>query len=236
MNLTQITQQFAGNGTTTFGLMNRRDLSGNTSLVSTFIDAAIMRIQRDLRCPAMEKWVQVTIGTPYNGLVIPNDYLELIGIYPQSTWVNRTRPDRLERVQNYANFATDQSFMHARQGGVWVLGPAPAVGDVILLGYYAELTPLVAGTDTNVIATIAWDLIVYGALSEACLYYNDKRRGQTVDPNNPGKIIDGFEGKYNQIFDAVSDQGADDELNEGRMEFCHQYPDDDTDNYEIWVA
>lgn len=234
MNLQQITTQFVGDGATQFGMMNRRDLSANSTLVTNFINLAIMRIQRELRCPAMEKWVTVTIGTPYNGLVIPNDFLELIGIYPQADWVTRVRRDKLERATNYAQFQTDKPMIYSRQGGVWILGPAPATGDAILLGYYAELTPLVNPTDTNIISIIAWDLILYGALSEACRYYNDKRRGTTVNPAT-GKIIDGFEGKYNEVLQNLQDMGAEDELDEGAMQLCHSFPDDDTDNYEIWV-
>lgn len=234
MQLQDITTQFVGNGTNgNYGLMNRRDLFSNTTLTTTFINNAIQRIQRELRCPMNEKWVQVTITSPYNGLVIPNDYLELIGIFPVSDWNRRTKPDKLERVMNYAMFTDGAPVYHARQGGVWILGPAPAVGQTITLGYYSEFTPLVAPTDENILSIVAWDLIVYGALSEACAYYNDKRRGTAVGPE--GKIIDGFEGKYNQILQSLNDMGADDELDEGRVQPAYYYPEDGTDNLEIWV-
>lgn len=223
MDLSDLTIQFVGNGVANnFGLMNRRDLFANQALVSTFLRGSIMRIQRELRVPAMEKWVQVTITAPYTGLVIPSDYIELIGIYPQADYVNRLRRDKLERALNYAQFATDKSMLYSRQGGVWILGPAPSIGDVLMLGYYAEVTPLVNPTDTNILSIIAWDLIVYGALVLACEYYNDKRR-------------DGFEARFTQIKDDLQDMGDDDELDEGHMELCHAFPDDDTDNYEIWV-
>lgn len=223
MQLQDITTMFVGNGANgNYGLMNRRDLFNNTSLTTTFINQAIMRIQRELRCPANEKWVEVTIGAGYTGLVIPNDYLELIGIYPQADWVTRTRPDRLERALNYAQFATDKPMMHSRQGGQWILGPAPAEGDVILLGYYSEFPALVNPTDQNILTIVGWDLILNAALSAACQYYNDKRQQQ-------------FEANYITILAQLNDMGADDELDEGRMEACHKWPDDDTDNYEIWV-
>ena len=37
------------------------------------------------------------------------------------------------------------------------------------------------------------------------------------------------------IFEALQDMGNDDVLDEGVMDHCYSYPDDDTDNYEIWV-
>lgn len=215
MNLSQITTQFTG-------LMNRRDLTANTSLVTNFLNAAQVRVNRDLRCPANEKWVNVTIATGYTGLVIPNDYLELIGIYPNADWTVRCKMDKLERVLNYAKFATDKSLLYARQGGQWILGPAPSVGDVITLGYYAEVPALVNSTDTNIVSIIAWDLLVYAALAYAAEYYNDKRQPA-------------FEARYNQILADLNDMGQDDELNEGHMEPVHYFPDDDTDNFEIWV-
>ncbi len=215
MNLSQITTQFQG-------LMNRRDLSANTTLTTNFLNNAQMRIQRELRCPANEKWVNITIGTPYVGVVIPSDYLELIGMYPNADWVVRLKKDKLERVMNYAQFATDKSLLYARQGGVWILGPAPIAGDLITLGYYAELPALVNSTDTNIVATIAWDLYVYGALAYACEYYNDKR-------------LPAFEARYNQILTDLNDMGQDDEIDEAMVQPTWRYPDDDTDNYEIWV-
>lgn len=216
MTLQELTTQFTG-------LMNRRDLSANSSLVSTFINGSIMRIQRGLRSPLNEKWVTVTITDPYNGLVIPSDFLELIGIYPNADWVVRAKREKLERSLNYAQFSTDKPLLYTRQGGVWILGPAPSVGDTILLGYYSEISPpLVNPTDENILSIVAWDLIVYGALVLACEYYNDKR-------------VDRFEARYQQIFADIKDMGDDDEIDEGHMELCHAYPDDDTDNYEIWV-
>lgn len=304
MNLSEITTQFTS-------LMNRRDLSSNATLTSNFLNASMMRIQRELRCPANEKWVDVTIvattgtltgsiatgqltvtavtagtnivvgqslsdggvqipsnetltvtefvsGTnggvgvynvsdqsiavtsealtitmPFPGLVIPSDFLELIGIYPNSDYNVRCKKDKLERVLNYAQFATDKVLLYCRQGGVWMLGPSPNAGDIITIGYYSELTPLINPTDTNIISVVAWDLIVYGALSEACLFYNDKRRGSQLGPM--GYIIDGFEGRFNQILQTLNEQGEIDELAEAQVQHTHWFPDDDVDNYEIWT-
>jgi hypothetical protein len=218
MTLAELTAQFTG-------LMNRRDLSANSTLVTNFINQAIMRIQRELRCPAMEKSVLVTIADPYNGLVIPSDLIELISIIPQnSTFARRLKRVRLEKALNYATFSTDCPEIFARQGGVYVLGPSPAIGDVIRVDYYAELAPLVNPTDTNVISIIAWDLIVYAALVAACEFFKDSR-------------MQAFEQRYQQIISDIQDQADLDELESvTEVQPCWSYPDDDTDNYEIWVA
>ena len=54
MNLSQLTSQF-------LALMNRSDLNTNTALAATFISQSIMRLQRELRVPFMEKIVRYTI-------------------------------------------------------------------------------------------------------------------------------------------------------------------------------
>jgi hypothetical protein len=50
------------------------------ALITTFINQAIMRIQRELRVPFMEKQILYTIPSSYTKLAIPSDMLELIAI------------------------------------------------------------------------------------------------------------------------------------------------------------
>lgn len=206
MNLSQITSQFTS-------LMNRRDMTANTALTQTFIDQAVMRIQRELRCPAMEKSVVVTIASPYNGLVIPSDLLELIDIIPTAN-NRKLRKCDITRALNLAQ-TTGTPEEYCRQGGVWILGYAPAVGDTIRVDYYAELTPLVNSTDTNVISIIAWDLIVNAALVQACLYYKDKRAAD-------------FEAQYQTILADLQEQADEDEMNGGSEVMpCYVFPIDE---------
>jgi hypothetical protein len=76
MTLAELTAQF-------LGLMNRTDLNTTPSLASTFITQSIMRLQRELRVPFMEKVILYTIPSTYDptrGLAIPSDLLELIDI------------------------------------------------------------------------------------------------------------------------------------------------------------
>lgn len=191
MNLSDIKAQF-------LGLMNRRDLTTNTALTQTFIDQAVMRIQRDLRCPAMEKSVSLTIQSGYGGLLIPIDYLELISIIPSQSNERLDKVDITDALKLSENTGCPRVF--SRRGALYILGPAPSVGDVIQMDYYAELAPLVNPTDTNVISVIAWDLIVYAALVQACAYYKDNRK-------------DEFETEYERILTGLQDQSDDDELN-----------------------
>ena len=198
MNLSQLTSQF-------LALMNRSDLTANTALATTFINQSLLRLQRELRVPFMEKIIRYTIPNTYDptvGLILPSDLIELIDINVDSDYdgiidypLQRVTIKEAARQSQYI----DVPAVFARRGGYWVIGPQPAVGTVIEIVYYAEFAPLVSSTDTNTISNIAWDIVVYGALSAACDYYNDER----------GKL---FEARYKQIGQDLQGMADGDEL------------------------
>jgi hypothetical protein len=198
VNLSQLTSQF-------LALMNRTDLTANTALASTFINQSIMRLQRELRVPFMEKIIRYTITSSYDpslGLVLPSDLLELIDLNVDSD--SDGIPDYpLQRVTLKEAMSRSQYIgcpqVFARRGGYWVLGPQPAEDSVIEIVYYAEFAPLEEATDTNTISNIAWDAVVYGALAAACDYYNDER----------GQL---FEARYKQIGSDLQGMADGDEL------------------------
>lgn len=187
-------------------MMNRSDLNLNTALASTFINQSVIRLQRELRVPFMEKIVRYTIPSTYDptlGLVLPSDLLELIDLNVDTD--NDGIPDYpLQRVQLKEAMTRSQLSgsvprVFARRGGYWVLGPQPAIGSIIEMVYYAEFAPLVNPTDTNTISRIAWDAVVYGALAAAADYYNDERSQV-------------FEARYGQITKNLQDMADGDEL------------------------
>jgi len=198
MNLNDLTTQF-------LGLMNRTDLSNTPSLATTFINQSILRLQRELRVPFMEKTILYTIPSTFNpalGLAIPSDLLELIDInidingdgimdYPLQ------RIDLKDAMRMSQMVDVPQVF--ARKGGYWIIGPQPAVNLNVEIVYYAEFSPLINPTDTNTISVIGWDAIIYGSLSAAADYYSDDRAGA-------------FEARYKQIAEMLQEQADADEL------------------------
>jgi hypothetical protein len=179
----------------------------------------IQRIQRELRCPAMEKTVVVTIASGYAGLVIPSDMIELIDL------VN-SQGDRItkEDITTVKQLAKDFDWprYYYRQGGVWLLGPAPTVSDTVTLVYYAELGALVNPTDTNVITQVAGDLIVYAGLGPAGDFYSDRRS-------------DKWEARYTQILGDLQGQADDDELSGGAcVSPAFFYPDPMDGGESFW--
>jgi hypothetical protein len=162
----------------------------------------------------MEKGILVTIEDPYTGLVIPNDLLELIQIIPQNT-LRSIKRCSISKALQLATI-TDDPVEYCRRAGQYILAPSPPIGSVIGIDYYAEMEPLVLGTDENIISIIAWDLIVYAALSFAADWFTDKRAAT-------------FEGRYQQILARLQEQGDEDELDTAVMQFCHEWPSDDND-------
>jgi hypothetical protein len=196
MTLNDLTVQF-------LNLMNRTDLRGNTALATTFITQAILRIQRELRAPLQEATIAYTIPSTYvpgTGLAIPNDLLELKSLFAGQYQEVELRRAQLGTVKDMAaNWSGGNTIKFARQGGNWILGPSPLVGDVITIIYYASFPALVAPTDANVLLNVAWDAPLYAALSAACDYYNDER-------------VDKFERRYNQILQNLQNMADGDEL------------------------
>lgn len=190
-------------------ILNRRDLT--TSLRSTFIDMAISRIQRELRAPLMEKAVEVTISSDYDGLEIPSDYIALVALTVKDEEIKLQRVD-LETAQLEARSQTWPR-VFARQGGKWILGPTPTEDTVIRIDYFAEMGALSDDTDENTLTIVAPDLITYGALVYAAEYFLDRR-------------LEAFEARYQAMLQAIQAQADYDELSQGVMRPCHNMEDE----------
>jgi hypothetical protein len=190
MNYGELKSQFQG-------LLNRRDIT--PSQITTFVDQAISRCQRQIRIPPMEKVTTVTIDSSLaSGIPIPADFLELISLQA-SDGVELTHSN-LELVKTSAlNSGTGMPRIWTRQGSKWLLAPSPDTGDVITITYYAEFSALVNDADTNDLTELASDLPIYAALSYACDWFQDDRAAV-------------FEGRYQAIKQELADQKNLDEL------------------------
>lgn len=185
------------------GLLNNSVVNGNDALVSTFINQSIMRIQRELRVPFMEKQVLYTIPEGWSGkLAIPADLLALKGILVDADCdgileyeLNRRDLSTVVRASQQPGHPT----VYARQGGSWVLGRKPSAGDKVLIYYYAEFAALENDASENTCTKVAWDAVVYGALSAAADWVEDDR-------------VERFEGRYTQITKQLQEQADADEL------------------------
>jgi hypothetical protein len=201
------------------GLLNNTVVSNNATLVSTFINQAIMRIQRELRVPFMEKQVLYTIPDGWNGkLSIPSDLLSLKGIMVDADGdgileyeLNRRDLSTVVRASQTPGHPT----VYARQGGSWILGNKPGTGDKVLIYYYAEFAALTDDTSENTCLKVAWDAVLQGALSAATDYLDDDRVAR-------------FEKRYTQITQQLQEQADADELTANAAVSPAYYTDDES--------
>jgi hypothetical protein len=184
-------------------MLNNSVVIKSDALVSTFINQSIMRIQRELRVPFMEKQILYTIPGSYTKLSIPADLLELIAIMVDTDQDGileyQLRRTDLTRVVSMSQMPGMPPRVFTRQGGSWILGPTPAAGSQVLIHYYAEFTALTDDSSTNTCLKVAWDAVLYGALSAACDYLVDERAAT-------------YEGRYTQVTKQLQDQADADEL------------------------
>lgn len=183
-------------------VLNNTVVNNNSALVATFINQAIMRIQRELRVPFMEKQILYTIPEGFTKLAIPSDLLALKGILvdADNDGINEyelTRRD-LSTVTEISQLGGHPT-VYARQGGSWVLGRTPAQGDKVLIYYYAEFAALTSDSSENTALKVAWDAVLNAALSAATDYLDDDR-------------VERFEKRYTQITNQLQEQADGDEL------------------------
>ena len=185
------------------GLLNNTVVNNSPTLVSTFINQSIMRIQRELRVPFMEKQILYTIPEDWNGkLAIPADLLALKGIMVDADndgileyELNRRDLSTVVQASQYPGHPS----VYARQGGSWILGARPTAGDKVLIYYYAEFAALTDDDSENTCLKVAWDAVLQGALSNATDYLDDDR-------------VERFEKRYLQITQQLQEQADADEL------------------------
>jgi hypothetical protein len=194
MNYGEVKSQFVG-------LMNRRDLTSNTTLQDTFLQQAITMAQRQLRVPAMETYADITWGVAYTNseLPIPSDLLQLIGItYSDASTSYQLRKVDVGQALRAAK-GVDSPNVYARRASKWVLGPEPPEGASIRIDYFQEFPALALAADTNWLTQIGPDVIYHGACALACVYYKDNRKA-------------GFEELYSKSLSELQLQADADEL------------------------
>lgn len=164
--------------------LNRRDITASD--VEGFVKGAILRTQRLLRTPASEALTEVTVGPGFKSLDIPGDLLKLVSItVDDGDELRRVSLTEARRAAQYPGIPR----VFARNLGDFIIGPLPQEGAVITIVYSANFAALSGDADTNFLTEIAPDIIINGALSEACDHFNDPR-GPKFEDNFVKAIID----------------------------------------------
>jgi hypothetical protein len=168
-------------------------------MAQSFIQKGLQKIQRTLRVPAMEKSIVATIGSLYSsGLPVPGDHLELISISDVAEATELTRRP-LREVIEQVEYGSGHPLIYCRRGSKYLIGPTPVEGKQLRIDYYAQFSALSADSDSNVITSVAPDLVTYAALHYGGQHFGHKRAGE-------------WTAMYHEIFGDLMKQGEDDEL------------------------
>jgi hypothetical protein len=210
MNYGEVTTKFTK-------LVNRRDATPD--LIDYFLQEGINRIQRDLRGPLNEKSLVATIGSQYDGLIIPGDFLELIRLEPMPasaySEVRMLRSTDLDTAKTLALSVGTPMRVFARQGKKWFIGGPPKQGDQIRIDYYSEFTPLSLTTDTNILTKVGSKLMLRAGLVEAMTWFRDTDRKLEAESD------------YNETLSEHQAQGDDDDLSaDATVSPVLQFPSD----------
>lgn len=173
-------------------LLNRNDCTD--ALANVFIDQTIARMQRTLRVPSMEKALTITFTEEMpDSFVLPNDYLGMKSLYfVQEPFSKELEHIALGRFLEISSLIGSVPQYYTRVQNTIKVKPA-GEGMTIYMVYYGEIPDLVEDTDENFITVIAPDLLIYGALSFACDYFVDERKGP-------------FEERYRTIYAEIEEQ------------------------------
>lgn len=135
--------------------------------VDEFIALGEARIYRELRIRAMETALSDTIAS---GVIsVPSDFRALKHAYVNGTpvqWLEQQTTEFI--IENYpTRSSTSKPKFIAQDGGNFIFGPYPDSAYTINGTYYAALTALGTGNETNWFTSNAPDLLLYAALTEA---------------------------------------------------------------------
>lgn len=151
-------------------LLNRRDIT--PSLVTSFMNSSLQRVQRVLRIPAMEKAIVITVGTDFSGITIPGEFLQLISLTAGSTQLRQASLDEVLKLQELGD--GEPRIFHRLLNKI-IVAPSPAVGTKLRMDFVADFGNIESDDSEPTVLEIAPDLVIYGALVFAANYYLDQR-------------------------------------------------------------
>ena len=145
--------------------LNRTDLA--TEIVD-FIELAENRISHELRIPAMEKTILLSVSSD-GYAVLPNDYLEAKDVFWNYEPLDRISLTQLYRLMDRSG-ANPECF--ARETYRLKLYPTPTVTstDELRMIYYADPGRLTDAAPTNDLLSLAPEVFLFASLVQAAVF------------------------------------------------------------------
>lgn len=146
-----------------------------TARIPDFIALAEARLNRSLTTSEAEVSKTTSVA---NSITLPDDFSQIVAIWLQSSPVDWLEPVSLQELRTrYPSNQSGTPVCFALNAGDIILGPPPSdTGDLIVMTYYAQLTPITASSPTNWLLTTHPDAYLFGTLLQAEFYgWNDER-------------------------------------------------------------
>jgi hypothetical protein len=187
------------------GRLNRDDC--NATLADGFLAEALLRVQRELRAPFMERSRTTVPGPdPLDTFPLPIDHLETMEVL-----VDNVPLERMTHRKFLREVRTSPS-VYARVGRDILVKSAVPAGVPFTLWYYAEFAVPVVDTDTNELLQSDPDVALYAALSVAGDHFQHEKTAE-------------WEARYVATRDALQVQSIEDELRGGPQVVSPMYHD-----------
>lgn len=153
-------------------LLGRDD--GLEAPLSEYINTAAVRLSRSIRVPPLETPATVAVTGGY--FAIPADLTFVKSVYPALTTyaTEQLEPLPLAEFRRWQRLTGDPVYYNQVGGRIYV-APVPPDATVLGLVYWRTDTTMVNPGDTCALANFGADALIYGALYEAAIYFDDER-------------------------------------------------------------
>lgn len=152
--------------------LHRSDL---TSTIPTFVRLAESRIRHDVRVPAMQTTVDLTISA--QSVSLPANFLDPIRVYLDVAYQREIayRPPSVFWRSNESERGGNPT-IYTIEGQSIKFAPVPTDSPVAKMLYWASFDTLSADDDTNWLLTYHYPVYLYATLAEASAFLEDDQQ------------------------------------------------------------
>lgn len=151
--------------------------SNLTDTIPTFVRLAESRIRHDVRVPAMQTAIDLTLSA--QSVSLPANFLDPIRLYLAVAYQRelRYRPPGVFWTSQESEIGGNPT-IYTIEGQNVKVAPVPTDSPTAKLLYWAAFDVLSADADTNWLLTYHYPIYLYGTLAEGSAYLEDDEQAQ----------------------------------------------------------
>ena len=151
--------------------------SSLTSVIPTFVRLAEARIRNDVRVPAMQSSIDLTVSS--ESVSLPANFLDPIRLYVDEPYKREIlfRPPSVFHRSNQKELSGTPEIVTI-EGQNMLFAPVPTSSATVKLLYWAAFDVLSADSDTNWLMTYHYPVYLYATCAEGAAYLEDDQQAQ----------------------------------------------------------